>query len=62
MDFVDAEANAFQASFGKDVPCILRGCRVHFLRSAMRVVKQVNSSSSSNGYHIFKNACCKKNP
>ena len=53
VDFADAEANAFQASFGKDVAYILRGCRVHFLRSAMRVAKQVNSSSSSPGYLIF---------
>ena len=31
----------------------LRGCRVHFLRSAMRVAKQVNSSSLSPWYLIF---------
>ena len=55
MDFADPEANAFQASFGKDVSLILRGCRVHFLQSAMRVAKQVNSSSSTR-YHIFMHA------
>ena len=53
VDFADAEANAFQASFGKDVTYILRGCRVHFLRSVMRVAKLVNASSSSPGYHNF---------
>ena len=54
VDFADAEANAFQASFGKeDASCILRGSCVHALQSAMRGAKQVNSSSSSNWYHIF---------
>ena len=30
MDFADAEVIAFQASFGKDIACILRECRIHF--------------------------------
>ena len=53
VDFDDAEANAFMECFGKDVSNILRGCAVHFVRSAMRVAKLVNSSSLSPGYHIF---------
>ena len=53
VDFDDAEANAFTESFGNDVTNILRGCFVHFLRSAMRVAKLVNSSTISPGYNIF---------
>ena len=52
IDFDDAEANAFTENFG-DVSNILRGCSVHFLRSAMQVAKLVNLSTSSLGYHIF---------
>ena len=53
VDFDDAKVNAFAESFGKDVTNILRGCSVHFLRSAMRVAKLVNSSAISPGYLIF---------
>ena len=31
VDFADAKANAFQASFGEDVEYFLYGCRVYFL-------------------------------
>ena len=53
LDFDDAEANAFQESFGNSVMSLIRGCSVHFMRSAMRVAKVVNSSSVSTGYLIF---------
>ena len=53
LDFDDAEANAFQESFGEDIMRIIRGCYVHFLRSAMRVAKVVNSSVHSVGYRLF---------
>ena len=43
----------FKQALVKNVTYILRGCHVHFLQSAIRVAKQVNSSSSSRGYHIF---------
>jgi len=52
LDFDDAEANAFMQAFGADIANIIRGCSVHFLRSAMRVAKLVNLPSSA-GYHIF---------
>ena len=53
VDFDDAESNAFVASFGKELSNVLRGCSVHFLRSAMRVAKLVNASTTSASYHIF---------
>ena len=52
LDFDDAEANDFTQVFGKNIANILRGCSVHFLRSAMRVAKLVNLPSSA-GYHFF---------
>ena len=53
LDFDEAKSNAFSEAFGKEINNILQGCSVHFLRSAMRVVKLVNLSTSSQGYHIF---------
>jgi len=53
VDFDDAESNAFAASFGQELLNIIRGCSVHFLRSAMRVAKLVNVSTTSPGYKIF---------
>jgi len=53
VDFDDAESNAFATSFGQELLNIVRGCSVHFLRSACRVAKLVNMSSTSPGYHIF---------
>ena len=37
LDFDEAESNAFSEAFGKEINNILRGCSVHFLRSAMCV-------------------------
>ena len=56
LDFDEAESNAFSEAFGKEIKNILRGCSVHFFRSAMRVAKLVNLSTSSQGYHIFMSA------
>jgi len=53
MNFDDAEGNAFIESFGRDMSNIQRGCPVHFIRSAMQIAKQFNSSISSPGYNIF---------
>ena len=53
IDFDDAEANAFVESFGQPISNLLRGCSVHFVRSALRVAKVVNHSTTSFGYHIF---------
>ena len=53
LDFDDAEANAFQDSFGKTIFNIMRGCSVHFIFSAMRVAKLVNPSTVSDGYQLF---------
>ena len=53
LDFDDAEANVFQESFDEDIMRIIRGCHVHFLCSAMRVAKVVNSSLHSVGYRLF---------
>ena len=53
VDFDDAESNAFVASFGQELSNVLRGCAVHFMRSAMHVAKLVNPSITSTGYHIF---------
>ena len=39
LDFDDAEANSFQESFGNNVMSLIRGCSVHFMRSAMRVAR-----------------------
>lgn len=52
LDSDDAEANGFMQAFGKNITNIIRGCSVHFLRSALRVAKLVNMPNSS-GYHIF---------
>ena len=41
LDFDDAESNAFIASFGQELSNVLRGCAVHFKRSAMHVLKLV---------------------
>lgn len=35
LDFDNAEADTFQDSFGKTIFNIIRGCSVHFIRSAM---------------------------
>ena len=53
LDFDDAEANAFQETFNEEIMSIVRGCSVHFMRSAMRVAKVVNSSVQSVGYRLF---------
>ena len=53
VNFDDAESNAFIASSGQELSNVLRGCAVHFKRSAMRVPKLVNLSTTSTGYHIF---------
>ena len=53
LDFAESEANAFEESFGSSVSNLLRGCSVHFIRSAMRIVKTVNPSTTSLGYQIF---------
>ena len=53
LDFDEGESNAFQESFGSKVVSLIRGCAVHFMRSAMRVAKVVNSSSVSTGYSVF---------
>lgn len=52
-DFDEEEVNGFKECFGEEVSSILRGCSVHFLRSAMRIAKLVNSSVTSVGYQIF---------
>jgi len=53
LDFDNAEANAFQESFGETIMSLIRGCSVHFMQSAMRVAKIVNPSSLSIGYQVF---------
>ena len=53
LDFDEAEANGFKETFGEEVGNILRGCSVHFVRSAMRIAKLVNSSVTSVGYQVF---------
>ena len=53
VDFDDAESNAFIVCFGQELSNVLRGSAVHFKRSAMRVSKLVNPSTTSTGYHIF---------
>ena len=53
LDFDEAEANGFEESFGEEVTNILWGCSVHFLRSAMRIAKLVNSSTASLGYQMY---------
>ena len=53
LDFDDAEANAFIDTFGMEVSNLLRGCEVHFLRSAMRVARKVTMHSGSVGYTVF---------
>ena len=52
LDFDDAEANAFRLAFGEEVINLIRGCSFHFIRSAMRVAKLVNISTSL-GYQVF---------
>ena len=49
----ESEANAFEESFGSSVSNLLRGCSVHFIRSAKRIAKIVNPSITSLGYQIF---------
>ena len=46
VDFDNAEA------IENDITNILCGCFVHFLRSAMRVAKLVNSLATSAGYNV----------
>ena len=46
-DFDDAEASTFTQAFGADIANVIRGCSVHFLRSAMHVPKFVNLPSSA---------------
>lgn len=53
LDFDDAEASGFREAFGAEITNLFRGCYVHFIRSSMRVAKQVNPSQSSIGYQIF---------
>jgi len=53
LDFDEAEANGFKETFGEEVSNILRGCSVHFVRSAMRIAKLINSSVASVGYQVF---------
>ena len=53
LDFAEGEANAFRESVGMEINNILRGCSVHFIRSAMRIAKIVNPSTHSLGYQIF---------
>jgi len=53
LDFAEGEANAFRESFGMEINNLLRGCSVHFIRSAMRIAKIVNPSTHSLGYQIF---------
>jgi len=53
LDFDEAEANGFKEAFGEEVSNILRGCSIHFIRSAMRIAKLVNSSVASVGYQVF---------
>ena len=50
VDYDDAESNAFVASFGQEFSNVLRGCAVHFIRSAMRVAKLKYPSITSTGY------------
>ena len=57
LDFTESEANAFEESFDSNVSNLLCGCSVHFIRSAMRIAKIVNPSTSL-GYQIFY-VCCK---
>ena len=53
LDFDDAEANAFISTFGMEISNLLRGCEVHFLRSAMRMARKVNINFASVGYTVF---------
>ena len=53
LDFDNAEANAFCSAFGAEISSHLHGCKVHFIRSGMRVAKLVNISTTSLGYQIF---------
>jgi len=53
LDFDNAEANTFVDSFGENITNIIRGCSVHFMRSAMCVAKVVNPSVHSDGYKVF---------
>ena len=53
LDFNDAEASGFRDAFGAEITNLFGGCYVHFIRSSMRVAKQVNPSQSSIGYQIF---------
>ena len=53
LDFDEAEASGFRDAFGEEITNLIRGCSVHFIRSSMRVAKQVNPSTSSAGYQLF---------
>ena len=53
LDFDDAEACGFCEAFGAEITNLFRGCSVLFIRSSMRVAKQVNPSQSSVGYQTF---------
>ena len=53
LDYDNAESQAFMDTFGEPISNLLRGCSVHFIHSAMRVAKLVNSSTISPGYRIF---------
>ena len=53
LDFDEAEANGFREAFRTEIANLLRGCSVHFIRSALRVAKLVNVSQTSLGYQIF---------
>jgi len=53
LHFNEAEASGFHDAFGEEVTNRFRGYSVHFIRSSMRVAKQVNPSTSSIGYQVF---------
>jgi len=53
LDFDNTESRAFIDKFGELISNLLRGCSVHFIPSAVRVAKLVNSSNFSSAYHIF---------
>ena len=60
LDFAESKANAFEESFGSSVSNLLRGCSVHFIRSAMRIAK--NTKSFNNIIKISNlHVCCKTN-
>jgi len=53
LDFDEAEASGFRDAFGEEITNLFRGCSVHFIRSSMRVARQVNTSTLCLGYQLF---------